>query len=44
MVSELIALYKALTYVFYSGQATDEECELLQEISLILQSKGVSIV
>lgn len=44
MLSDMINLYKALSVAFYSGQATDEECELLQDLSLILQSKGVELV
>lgn len=44
MLQDMISLYKSLVNAFYAGQATDEECALLQDLSVILQSKGLEIV
>ena len=43
MIQDLVETYDRLRNAVYAGTATDEDCETLQDVSLLLQMKGVTV-
>jgi len=43
MITELIKIYTQYKALVFMGQATDEDVELLQDVSLLLQQRGVTL-
>ncbi len=43
MLTELMRVYNEYKALVFMGKATDEDVELLQDVSLLLQQRGVTL-